>query len=178
MDFLVSENIPGLLLFIDFQKAFDSVEWNFLFESLKMFNFGENFLCWVKTFYNNIQSRVMNNGTISNFFTLERGGRQGDPLSPYLFKIVAETLAITIRQNEVIKGIKIGNEETKLLQFADDTTAVLADTDSAVKLFEILSLFEMISGLKINCSKTEGMWIGSLRNDKANPLILNGLMSQ
>lgn len=169
MDFSVNENIPGLLLFIDFQKAFDSVEWNFLYESLKMFNFGENFLRWVKTFYNDIQSCVMNNGTISNFFTLERGVRQGDPLSPYLFTIVVEILAISIRQNEAIKGIKIGNEETKLLQFADDTTAVLADTDSAVKLFEILNLFEIISGLRINCSKTEGMWIGSLRNHKAKP---------
>ena len=103
----------------------------------------------------------MNRGTISNFFTLERGVRQGDPLSPYLFTIVVETLAIAIRQNEVIKGIQIWNEETKLLQFADDTTAV--------PLFEILNLFEIISGLKINCLKTEGMWIGSLRNDKAKP---------
>ena len=103
MDFSVSENIPSLLLFSDFQKALDSVEWNFLFESLKMFNFGENFLRWVKTLYNNIQSCVMNNGTFSNFFTLERGVRQGDPLSPYLFTIVVETLAIAIRQNEFIK---------------------------------------------------------------------------
>ena len=69
----------------------------------------------------------------------------------------------------MIKGINIGNEETKLLQFADDTTAVLADTDLAVKLFEILNSFEIISGLKINCSKTEGMWIGSLRDHKAKP---------
>ena len=123
----------------------------------------------MKTFYNNIQSCVINNGTISNIFTPERTVRQGDPLSPYLFIIVVETLAIAIRQNEVIKGIKIGNEETKLLQFADDTTAILTDTDSAVKLFEILNLFEIISGLKINISKTEGMWLASLRNDKAKP---------
>ena len=80
-----------------------------------MFNFGENFLRWVKTFYNNIQSCRMNNGIISNFFTLELGVRRGDPLSPYLFTIVVEILAIAIRQKEVIKGIKIGNEETKLL---------------------------------------------------------------
>ena len=168
MDFSVSENIPGLLLLIDFQKAFDSVEWNFPL-SPKMFDFGENFLHWVKTFYNNIQSCVMNNGTISNFFTLECGVTQRDPLSPYLFTIVVETLAIAIRQNEVFKGIKIGNEGTKLFQFADDTTAVLADTDLVVKLFEILNLFEIISGLKINYSKTEGMWLGSWRNNKAKP---------
>ena len=65
------------------------------------------------------------------------------------------------------------------LQFADDTTAVLADTDSAVKLFEILNSFEIITGLKINCSKTEGTWIGSLRNHKAKAFgILTGLVSQ
>ena len=80
------------------------------------------FLRWVKTFYNNIQSFIMNNGTASNFFTLERAG-----------------VATAIRQNETIKGITIVNEETKLLQFADDTTAGLADTDSAEKLFEILN---------------------------------------
>ena len=108
---------------------------------------------------------------------------QGDLLSPYLFTIGVEILAIAIRQNEAIKGINIGNEETKLLQFADDTTAVLADTDSAVKLFEILNSFEINSGLK-----TEGMWIGSLRSHwfigslrshkVINRLVLNGLMSQ
>ena len=107
MDFTAKENIPGLLLFIDFQKAFDSVEWEFLFESLQKFNFGRDFLQWVKTC-------VINNGVSSNFFTLERGVRQGDPLSPYLFIIAVETLAISIRQKESIKGITTGTEETKL----------------------------------------------------------------
>ena len=102
MVFTAKENIPGSLLFIDFQKAFDSVEWEFLIESLKKFNFGRDFLQWVKTFYNNIQSCVINNGVSSNFFTLERGVRQVDPLSPYLFIIAVETfkLAIAIRQKE------------------------------------------------------------------------------
>ena len=59
MDFTAKENIPGLLLFIDVQKAFDSVEWEFLIESLKKFNFGRDFLQWVKTFYNNIQSLLI-----------------------------------------------------------------------------------------------------------------------
>ena len=75
MDFIAKENIPGLLLFIGFQKAFDRVEWEFLIESLKKFNFGRDFLQWVKSFYKNIQSYIVNNGVSSNFFTLERGVR-------------------------------------------------------------------------------------------------------
>ena len=152
MEFTVKENIPGLMLFIDFQKAFDSVEWEFLFKCLEAFNFGTDFLHWVIVFYKNIQSCILNNGMTSNFFTLERGVRQGDPLSPYLFVIAVETLAIAIRQNSDIKGIYIGDEhETKLLQYADDTTAILADTNSAKVLFELLDRFRNISGLKINC---------------------------
>ncbi|KAL9954380.1 hypothetical protein ACROYT_G041908 [Oculina patagonica] len=168
-DYTAEENIPGLMIFIDFKKAFDSVEWDFLLKCLEVFNFGPDFIRWVKTFYKNIQSCTINNGTASQYFTLERGVRQGDPLSPYLFILVAETLAIAIRQNKSIKGIMIENEETKLLQYADDTTAVLSDINSAETLFELLDSFKAISGLEINCTKTEGMWIGSSKENKTKP---------
>ena len=115
------------MIFIDFEKAFDSVEWEFLLYCFKSFNFGPNFIHWVQTFYRQIQSCVINNGLSSECFNLERGVRQGDPLSPHLFVVTIETLAIAIRQNKNIKGISIGNEERKILQYADDTTAILAD---------------------------------------------------
>ena len=54
------ENMPGLLIFIDFEKAFDSLEWNFLYNCLDVFNFGPNFKRWIKTFYANIKSCVVN----------------------------------------------------------------------------------------------------------------------
>ena len=121
------------------------------------------------TFYNNIQSCVINNGITTDYFTLERGVRQGDPLSPYLFVVAVETLAIAVRQNKVITEITIGKDETKLLQYADDTTAVLADVNSARILFKLLADFKKLSGLAINPSKTEGMWIGSSRGNKTKP---------
>ena len=82
MDFTAKENIPGLMIFIDFQKAFDSIEWDYLLSCLDMFNFGPDFIRWVNTFYNNIQTCVINNGITLEYFKLERGVTQGDPLSP------------------------------------------------------------------------------------------------
>ena len=69
----------------------------------------------------------------------------------------------------MIKGITIEKNETKLLQYADDTTAVLSDISSAQTLFRLLDDFEKISGLAVNPSKTEGLWIGSLRENKSTP---------
>ena len=169
MEFSLKENIPGLVIFIDFHEAFDSLEWNFLFSCLEAFGFGPEFVWWVRTLYHNIESYVIDNGLATDFFPLERGVRQGDPLSPYLFVVAVETLALAIRQNPEIIGIKIGGEETKLLQYADDTTAVLSDIDSAQALFNLLEVFKNLSGLVINSSKTEGMWIGSSR-DKTSKL--------
>ena len=98
-------NSPGIFIFCDFEKAFDSVNWSCLFSTLENFNFGP-FLCgWIKTFYNNITSCVMNGGTSSGYFSLGIGVRQSDPLSGYLFILVIELLADAIRSDEVIKGI-------------------------------------------------------------------------
>ena len=69
-----------------------------------------------------------------------------------------------------MKGIEIAQEETKLLQYADDTTVVLSDIKSAHKLFQFLNKFHKLSGLKVNSSKTEGMWIGSLKENVMKPL--------
>ena len=73
------------------------------------------------------------------------------------------------KNNSEIKGIFIGKEETKLLQYVDDSTAVLSDKNSATALFKLLDFFRSVSGLKINCTKTEGMWIGSARHSKSKP---------
>ena len=90
-------------------------------------------------------------------------------LSKYLFVVAVETLALAVRQNTEIIGIKIGCEETKLLQYADDTTAVLSDIDSAQALCNLLEVFNNLSGLVINSSKTKGMWIGSSTDKISKP---------
>ena len=173
MAFTDTENVPDLLIFIDFKKAFDTLQWSYLLRCLNAFNFGSDFINWVKTFYQNIQSCTINNGLASDYFTLERGVRQGDPLSPSLFLLAIETLAVSIRKNPEIEGIKIGKYETKLLQYADDTTAVLSNLNSAKTLFQQLEVFKNLSSLELNTSKTEGMWIGSSKGNEETLLGIN-----
>ena len=84
-----------MVFFVDFEKAFDTIEWSFMLKALSEFNFGEILIKWIKILYCNISSCVVNNGTSCKYFSVKRGVRQGDPLSPYLF-LVIEMLAIKI----------------------------------------------------------------------------------
>ena len=111
-----------------------TLEWDYLTASLKAFNFGPEFIKWVKTFYKKVSSCILNNGFFSESFLLERGVRQGDPLSPYLFVTAVEILAIAIRSDSNIRGVKVGDEETKILAYADDMTATLSNIPSVERL--------------------------------------------
>lgn len=165
MNFTEQNNIPGLLLLIDFEKAFDSLSWSFIQKVLRFLNFGPSICRWIETFYNNITSSVIQCGYISESFSIGRGCRQGDPLSPYIFIICAEFLAIKIRQNSKIKGIKINDTEFKISQYADDTSLFLDGSFDALNCTLIeLDKFANISGLKINFDKTQVVWIGSKKH--------------
>ena len=160
----------GLMLFLDLEKAFDTLENDFMLKALKCFNFGKSLIQWVKTFYKDISSCIMNNGMSTGYFNVSRGVRQGDPLSPYLFTLSLEILSHNIRENNKIKGIKIDDEELKLVQHADDTTSTLSDKESALELLKVIDKFSKISGLKLNHTKTELFWLGNQKfsKDKIN----------
>ena len=160
----------GKFINIDFTKAFDSVNWDFLVETLTKFNFGSSFIRWIKTFYTNISSCINNNGKLSETFKLGRGVRQGDPLSPYLFILMVEMLSIQIRDDKSIEGIKVGQHEIKLVQYADDMTGCISNVNSAKQFLQVVKVFGKYSGLTLNKSKTEGMWLGSERFSELEPL--------
>ena len=164
IDYCNIQNIKGLLLFLDFEKAFNTVEWNFIYTILKKYNFGDNLISWIKLLYTNTESCILNNGWSSWNFKIGRGLRQGCPLSPYLLIICVEALATAVRCNENIKGISVKNEECKISQYADDSILIL---DGNILSFEhvlkLLDEFAYISGLKVNYDKTEALWIGSMR---------------
>ena len=113
----------------------------------------------------------MVNGTPSEKIEIKRGCRQGDPISPYLFILCAEILACKIREDDTIKGNKIGNVESKITQFADDTSALLeGDRRSFENLFKHLDDFAVKSGLKLNIDKTTNVWLGSKKNSNVKYL--------
>ena len=81
------KHIPGMILLVDFEKAFDSISWNFMFNTLKFFNFGHDLIKWVSVLYNKAKLCVIQNGIFSKFFEIGRGCRQSDPISPFSFNL-------------------------------------------------------------------------------------------
>ena len=161
LEFAKRKNIGGIMVAIDFEKAFDSLNHTFLLKVLEKFSFGAYFMQWIRTFYTNLSSCVLNNGFTTDLFSVNRGVRQGDPLSPLLFILSLEILTSYIRQDNNIHGITINNKEIKLALFADDMTCFLKDKISYLRPFSSLKIFSNYSGLCVNDEKTELFAIGS-----------------
>ncbi len=152
------------MISLDFEKAYDSLEWNFMIESLKKFNFGINFIKWVEILYNNPCMVFKNNGWLSSPVYPTRGIRQGCPISCLLFILSTEIMACAIRQDHNIKGIIIGQNEYKLSQYADDSNLFLRDVKSIDKSINLINKFTKVSGLKLNLNKTDGIWLGNYKD--------------
>lgn len=131
--------MPGLLLLVDFEKAFDSISWSFLYKVLEFFGFGKSIISWIKTLYKNAKLKVNQGGNLSSSFTIKRGCRQGDPLSPFIFVLCVEVLAYMIRSNKNIKGITVNGTEYRISQYADDTSLLLDGSSSSLN--EALEVF-------------------------------------
>jgi hypothetical protein len=158
------DNIPGAIISADFTKAFDNLDWGYLEAVMKYFNFGESFIKWVKILNSGISAVVNVTGWFSSYFSVEKGARQGDPIAAYIFILCAELLGHTIRRNNDISGIKLGNEEYRICQFVDDTVIFLDGRISSIdKTIDILINFSYISGLTINQAKTIVFKIGKIQ---------------
>ncbi len=164
LDILEYSNLienDGFILFLDFLKTFDMVEHPFLFQTLSHFGFGPKFINIIKMLYSDINSSVaLPKGTCPRF-QVNRGIRQGCGSSPLLFIMVAEMLAILVK-NENIAGINFMDHQFIISQLADDTTLFLKDHTQIPLAFHYVECFAKASGLQLNTSKCELMAIHEL----------------
>ena len=143
---------------LDAHKAFDRIEFDYLFTALDKFGF----ISWIKLLYSAPQAAVRTNGTISKYFPLQRGTRQGCPLSPLLFDIAIEPLAVSLRNRKDFTGIVRGGVTHKLSLYTDDLLLYCSDPLlSAPVALDIINSFGRVSGYKINLTKSVLFPIGS-----------------
>ena len=152
-----------MLATIDIQKAFDSVNYQFLILAIKRYGFGKMFIKWVKTLLNNRESCIIDGGFTTKYFKLDKSTRQGDPISAYLFILVLGIVFNLIKQNKDIHGLTFFDYTFLYTAYADDTTFFLKDKESVKKVMNVFDTFSIYSGLKRNKSKCEIAGIAVLK---------------
>ncbi|EOY21945.1 Uncharacterized protein TCM_014115 [Theobroma cacao] len=149
------KTVIGMVLKLDFEKAFDSISWNFLDHVMGFMGFGVKWRCWIKECISTAKISILVNGSPSRQFGMERGFRQGCPLSPLLFNIAGEAFSAMlckVESIEICKGVMIGRNGLSLthLQYADDTIIFCdADLESLLIMKRILKCYQ--SAEKIMC---------------------------
>ena len=148
----------------DFEKAFDSMKHAFLIAALKKYGFSDNFVDWIIILLKNQESCVINGGHTNKYFKLERGARQGSPISAYFFIFALETFFVIIKTNKNIHDLKIFDHEYLYTAHVKNTTFVLEDISSIKVVIKDLNSFSGFSGLRPNFTKCEIAGIGVLKS--------------
>ena len=155
-------NQTAYLISLDFQKAFDTIDHQYMLNTLAAFKFGPIFINYIKNIYTRVTSTVINNGYMTPDISIDRGIRQGCPLSLPLYCIVAETIANAIRRNPRIRGIHVPGltRPVVLSQYADDTTTFTTTPTSIDALYTAFDHYDQATGCKLNPDKIKGLIIG------------------
>lgn len=139
----------------DSEKALDSVEWEFLWEVICRFGFGPKFLTWLAIIYRAPKAHIRTNSSLFERFLLQRGTRQGCPLSPSVFALALEPLAILIWDSRYAEEKRVGSLEEKISLYADDTLLYLHDSVSSLwAALRTFNKFGHFSKILINWSKS------------------------
>ena len=147
------------------EKCFDRIEYSAIYGALRFFNFGEHFIQWVSLFYTEFVVCTQNFGHCSAFFIKTRSVNQGCNISPSKFLLVDEILALWLKCNPNIQGLKVGDTEILISQFADDMDLYLPFDKFVVDtVMDTLSDVEKNTGLKVFYEKSTLYRIGSIQN--------------
>ena len=166
-----TRGLPGASVFLDIAKAFDSVSHESLIHLLKHIGFPRRFISTVMAIYGteagakkNEVNFIINGELTDTKVVVESGTRQGCPLSPLLYILMAELFNQAIIKNEQFTGHKVGNFTKKISAYADDTAAHISNQTDLEILLVTIKDFELATGLKVNMSKTKIVPLGSWRN--------------
>ncbi|CAI5466594.1 unnamed protein product [Closterium sp. Yama58-4] len=151
-DVAKNEKADWYMLLVDFQKAFDSVSRDFLFQVLRRMGFPVRYVGWVEGLHENTTTKLLVNGWLGEGMDVVSGVRQGCPLAPYLFLCAVEPLAQEVEREKL--GLSKDGQQLGYLGYADDTTLVLQGKKQIVKAEEILDNFEKAVGLATNKGKS------------------------
>ena len=155
-------NTGSIILSIDYAKAFDTVSTKAIIRALKLYGFGDTYIRWVSILLRNRHCSIRNGGYISGDFIMERGVRQGCPISPILFILTSELFAASIRSDTTIRGIVICNSRRaiKIRQYADDTSLFLRDMFDYREILSKIKLFSQFAGMQLNANKSFALRLG------------------
>ncbi|WVZ95111.1 hypothetical protein U9M48_040913 [Paspalum notatum var. saurae] len=166
---LHKKKLNGVIFKINFEKAYDKVRWDFLQQTMRMKGFSHTWCDWIRSFVQGGNVAINVNGQNGSFFQTMKGLRQGDPLSPILFNVVEDMLAIIINRAKVagkVNGVipHLMNDGLSILQYADDTVIFLDhNLEMARNMKALLCVFEKLFGLKINFYKSEIFCFGQAK---------------
>ena len=172
LDSRLKSGMSRLLCKLDVEKVYDHVNWNFLMYMLELCDFGAKWCKWMYFCISKAQFLILINGTPCGFFNSNRGIRQGDSLSPFLFVLVMEALSRLMDKavhENLGEGFAVNNHnrpELKIshLLFANDTLIFCgAERDQLLHLKGVLMCFEAVSGLHINLGKSEIVPVGTVQ---------------
>nr|GFA13599.1 RNA-directed DNA polymerase, eukaryota, reverse transcriptase zinc-binding domain protein [Tanacetum cinerariifolium] len=154
----------SLIFKVDFEKAYDLVRWDFLDDILKKIGFGEKWCKWIQSCLRSLRGSIIINGSLTKEFQLFKGLKQGDPLSPFLFILIMESLHLSFQRvvdAGIFKGIKLSSSlSISHMFYADDAVFVGQWCDGNITtLVYVLECFYRASGLRINMSKSKIMGV-------------------
>ncbi|GKA13692.1 RNA-directed DNA polymerase, eukaryota, partial [Tanacetum coccineum] len=163
------KNKQALFFKVDFAKAYDSVRWDYLLDVLLAFGFGPNWCKWIRGIFSSASASILVNGSPTSEFPFFCGLKQGDPLAPFLFILIMESLHISVSKavNEgIFKGLSIHDSDPiSHLFYADDAVFIGEwSEDNLVNIVRILDCFFLASGLKINIQKSQILGVGVPRD--------------
>ncbi|KAF1326320.1 Rxlr effector protein, partial [Globisporangium splendens] len=150
------DDAPGIVM-LDFMKAYDTLDRDFLYLVLSKFGFGRQFVDLVRRMHSDTTAQYLVNGELSKVWEVKSGIRQGCPLAPLLFIVAAEILALAVQQDPYLEGIRVtksGAEPHLISTFVDDSAVFLKQGRQLPRLMQLLSEFGQQSGLHVQPTKS------------------------